>query len=245
MITLVENGGRVQQQTRSFDASNDTTFAIRDKEEANDYRYFPDPDLAPFHLTDTFIKEIGTALPALPNALIATYQAQYGLSYYDAKHLCDEKETADYFNQVIEYTTHFKAAANWILGPIRQYLNENGISFADLTVSPPLLAELIQLVEDGKVNFSVASAKLLPVVMANNSSPLAVAEKMNLIQVSDMNELESWINDTLQSMPGKVSEYKKGKKGLIGLFMGDIKKRSQGKADPKIVTRLLEQKLNN
>ncbi|MEK7199019.1 MAG: Asp-tRNA(Asn)/Glu-tRNA(Gln) amidotransferase subunit GatB [Bacteroidota bacterium] len=245
MITLVENGGRVQQQTRSFDASNDTTFAIRDKEEANDYRYFPDPDLAPFHLTDTFIKEIGTALPALPNALIATYQAQYGLSYYDAKHLCDEKETADYFNQVIEYTTHFKAAANWILGPIRQYLNENGISFADLTVSPPLLAELIQLVEDGKVNFSVASAKLLPVVMANNSSPLAVAEKMNLIQVSDTNELESWINDTLQSMPGKVSEYKKGKKGLIGLFMGDIKKRSQGKADPKIVTRLLEQKLNN
>lgn len=245
MITLVENGGRVQQQTRSFDASNDTTFAIRDKEEANDYRYFPDPDLAPFHLTDTFIKEIGTALPALPNALIATYQAQYGLSYYDAKHLCDEKETADYFNQVIEYTTHFKAAANWILGPIRQYLNENGICFADLTVSPPLLAELIQLVEDGKVNFSVASAKLLPVVMANNSSPLAVAEKMNLIQVSDTNELESWINDTLQSMPGKVSEYKKGKKGLIGLFMGDIKKRSQGKADPKIVTRLLEQKLNN
>lgn len=244
MIALVENGGRVQQQTRSFDASNDTTFAIRDKEEANDYRYFPDPDLAPFHLTDAFIKEIGTALPALPNALIATYQTQYGLSNYDAKHLCDEKETADYFNQVIEYTTHFKAAANWILGPIRQYLNENGISFADITVSPPLLAELIQLVEDGKVNFSVASAKLLPVVMAENSSPLAVAEKMNLIQVSDTNELESWINDTLQSMPGKVSEYKKGKKGLIGLFVGDIKKRSRGKADPKIVTRLLEQILN-
>lgn len=244
MIALVENGGRVQQQTRSFDASNDTTFAIRDKEEANDYRYFPDPDLAPFHLTDALIKEIGTALPALPNALIATYQTQYGLSNYDAKHLCDEKETADYFNQVIEYTTHFKAAANWILGPIRQYLNENGISFANLTVSPPLLAELIQLVEDGKVNFSVASAKLLPVVMAENSSPLAVAEKMNLIQVSDTNELESWINDTLQSMPGKVSEYKKGKKGLIGLFVGDIKKRSRGKADPKIVTRLLEQILN-
>lgn len=244
MIALVENGDRVQQQTRSFDASNDTTFAIRDKEEANDYRYFPDPDLAPFHLTDAFIKEIGTALPALPNALIATYQTQYGLSNYDAKHLCDEKETADYFNQVIEYTTHFKAAANWILGPIRQYLNENGISFADITVSPPLLAELIQLVEDGKVNFSVASAKLLPVVMAENSSPLAVAEKMNLIQVSDTNELESWINDTLQSMPGKVSEYKKGKKGLIGLFVGDIKKRSRGKADPKIVTRLLEQILN-
>ncbi|MDP1764830.1 MAG: Asp-tRNA(Asn)/Glu-tRNA(Gln) amidotransferase subunit GatB [Sediminibacterium sp.] len=245
MIALVENGGKVQQQTRGFNASNDTTFAIRDKEEANDYRYFPDPDLAPFHLTDAFIKEIGAGLPALPNALIETYQTQYGLNEYDAKHLCDEKETADYFNRVINYTTHYKAAANWILGPVRQYLNENNTGFAELTISPALLAELIQLVEDGKVNFSIATAKLFPLMMSEKGSPLAIAERLNLIQVNDTNELESWINDTLQSMPGKVSEYKKGKKGLIGLFVGDIKKRSKGKADPKIVTRLLEQKLND
>ncbi len=245
MIELVEAGGTVKQQTRSFDASNDTTFSIRDKEEANDYRYFPDPDLAPFHLTDAFINKLGAALPALPNQLIKKYETELGLSEYDAKQLCDEKETADYFASLIQQTTHYKAAANWILGPIRQYLNEKGLGFAELQLSPNLLADLIKLVEDGKVNFSVASSKLLPVVITENSSPLALAEKLNLIQVSDTNELETWIQEALQSMPDKVSEYKKGKKGLIGLFVGDVKKRSKGKADPKMVTQLLEQHLNN
>ena len=245
MIELVEAGGTVKQQTRSFDASNDTTFSIRDKEEANDYRYFPDPDLAPFHLTDDFINKIAAALPALPNQLIKKYETELGLSEYDAKQLCDEKETADYFASVIQYTTHYKAAANWILGPIRQYLNEKGLGFAELQLSPTLLVDLIKLVEDGKVNFSVASSKLLPAVITENSSPLALAEKMNLIQVSDTNELETWIQEALQSMPDKVTEYKKGKKGLIGLFVGDVKKRSKGKADPKMVTQLLEQHLNN
>ena len=245
MIALVEGGGTVKQQTRSFDASNDTTFSIRDKEEANDYRYFPDPDLAPFHLTDEFINKIAAALPALPNQLVKKYETELGLSEYDAKQLCDEKETADYFATVIQHTKQYKAAANWILGPVRQYLNESGKTFTELTLAPATLAELIKLVEDGKVNFSVASSKLLPVVITENGSPSALAEKMNLIQVSDTNELETWIQEALQSMPDKVSEYKKGKKGLIGLFVGDVKKRSKGKADPKIVTQLLEQHLNN
>lgn len=245
MIELVEAGGRVQQQTRSFDASNDTTFAIRDKEEANDYRYFPDPDLAPFHLTDDFIKQVEESLPTLPNQLNARFISAYGLSEYDAKQLCDEKETADYFASVIKHTQQYKAAANWILGPIRQYLNEKAMGFDELKLSPAILAELIKLVEDGKVNFSVASSKILPVVIAENSSPLAVAETMNLLQVSDTNELETWVTEALASMPDKVAEYKKGKKGLIGLFVGDVKKRSKGKADPKMVTQLLEQHLNN
>jgi len=245
MIQLVEGGGKVQQQTRSFDASNDTTFAIRDKEEANDYRYFPDPDLAPFHLTDIFISEIKKALPALPNALTKKYQAQFGLSEYDAVQLCDEKETAAYFESVIQYTNHYKAVANWLLGPVRQYQNESGLSFADLSLQPAVLAELIKLVEDGKVGFSAASSKILPVVIRENKSPLATAENLNLLQVSNTNELETWIADALTSMPDKVAEYKKGKKGLIGLFVGEVKKRSQGKADPKMVTQLLEEKLNN
>jgi aspartyl-tRNA(Asn)/glutamyl-tRNA(Gln) amidotransferase subunit B len=244
MIQLVENGGRVQQQTRSFDASNDTTFAIRDKEEANDYRYFPDPDLAPFHLTDTFIEQVRTALPALPRQLAEKYQSQLGLSEYDARQLCDEKAIADYFESVTKHTNQYKAAANWILGPIRQWLNESGIGFSELTLQPAVLAGLIKLVEDGKVNFSVASSKILPVLMKEGGSPLAIAESMNLIQISDSSELENWISSALESMPDKVAEYKKGKKGLIGLFVGDVKKRSQGKADPKIVTRLLEQKLS-
>lgn len=245
MIQLVERGDKVQQQTRSFDASNDTTFAIRDKEEANDYRYFPDPDLAPFHLTDTFISEIKEALPALPNALTKKYQTQFGLSEYDASQLCDEKETATYFESVIQYTNNYKAVANWLLGPVRQYLNESGLSFADLNLQPNVLAELVKLVEDGKVGFSAASSKILPVVIKENNSPLVVAESLNLLQVSNSSELETWIADALTAMPDKVAEYKKGKKGLIGLFVGEVKKRSQGKADAKMVTQLLEEKLNN
>lgn len=245
MVKLVESGGKVQQQTRSFDASNDTTFAIRDKEEANDYRYFPDPDLAPFHLTTDFIDSIRKSLPALPNELIQEYQSKYGLSAYDASQLCDEKETTDFFAALISHTPNYKAAANWILGPVRQYLNEAGISLAQLSLSPVLLASLIKLVEEGKVSFSVASARILPVMIAEAKEPLAIAEALNLLQVSDTNELESWVNSALDSMPDKVMEYKKGKKGLIGLFVGEVKKQSKGKADPKMVTQLLEQKLNN
>lgn len=245
MIQLVESGGTVKQQTRSFDASNDTTFAIRDKEEANDYRYFPDPDLAPFHLTDRFIQQVQSELPALPNERIGRYQTQYGLSVYDASQLCDEKETADFFESVVQHTTLYKATANWLLGPVKQYLNETGIGLDQLPLQASVLAALIQLVEEGKVNFSVASSKILPVLVDGNSSPLAVAESMNLLQVSDTNELESWIIGALESMPDKVAEYKKGKKGLIGLFVGEVKKRSKGKADPKVVTQMLEEKLNN
>ncbi|NCI47593.1 Asp-tRNA(Asn)/Glu-tRNA(Gln) amidotransferase subunit GatB [Sediminibacterium soli] len=245
MIRLVESGGKVQQQTRSFDAATDTTFAIRDKEEANDYRYFPDPDLAPFHLTDEFINTIAAALPALPNELVNRYQNAFQLTEYDARQLAEEKAASDYFQSVTAYSDQYKAIANWMLGPIRQFLNEAGMGFDSFGLQPSVLAELIKLVESGKVNFSIASSKLLPALIRENGSPLALAEDMNLLQVSDAGELASWVSEALAAMPDKVTEYKKGKKGLIGLFVGEVKKRSKGKADPKIVTQLLEEKLNN
>ena len=244
MIELVESGGKVQQQTRSFDAATDTTFAIRDKEEANDYRYFPDPDLAPFHLTEDFIGQMQKQVPVLPQALMQHYQTVYQLSAYDAAQLCDEKATADYFESVISFTSHYKAAANWIIGPIRQQLNETGSSFDECKLLPQILVELINLVEDGKVSFSQASSKLLPVIMQNNSSPAELAASLNLIQVQDAAELENWVTTVIHQMPEKVAEYQKGKKGLIGLFVGEVKKLSRGKADPKLVTNLLEKKFN-
>ncbi len=244
MIHLAENGGIITQQTRSFDATNDTTFSIRDKEEANDYRYFADPDLAPFHLTAPFIQKIQTSLPALPQQLSKKYQNELGLSEYDASQLCDEKSTSDYFQSTIQFTNNYKAVANWILGPIRNYLNEANASFETIALLPETLADLIKLIEDGKVNFSVASSKILPVLMKENKSPITIAQELNILQVSDTNELENWVNQAIASMPEKVNEYKKGKKGLIGLFVGEVKKLSKGKADPKIVTTLLEQKLN-
>jgi aspartyl-tRNA(Asn)/glutamyl-tRNA(Gln) amidotransferase subunit B len=244
IITSLEKGEKIIQQTRSFDASNDSTFAIRDKEEANDYRYFPEPDLCPFHLTDEFIKEIEKKLPALPWQLEQKYVAQYNLSEYDASQLCLEKALADYFEAVIQHSKNYKAVANWINGPIKQFLNENKLSFADLTLTPVQLASLITMVEESKVNFSVAASQLLPVLMDDNkATPLQVATTMNLLQVSDSVAVEGWVESVINKMPEKVREYKKGKKGLIGLFVGEVKKISKGKADPKVVTELLQQKL--
>jgi aspartyl-tRNA(Asn)/glutamyl-tRNA(Gln) amidotransferase subunit B len=244
LASILDAGGSVQQQTRSFDASNDTTFAIRDKEEANDYRYFPDPDLAPFHLTESFIKSIEAELPVLPNVLQEKYQQELGLSQYDAHQLSEELATAQYFEATIQYTNNYKAVANWILGPIRQWLHEHNFTIEHLKLSPERLASLLKLVDEGKVNFSVASSKIMPVLMEDNeSTPLSIAEAQNLLQVSDSSELEKWIEEVIAKMPDKVAEYQKGKKGLIGLFVGEVKKLSKGKADPKMVTSLLEQAL--
>jgi aspartyl-tRNA(Asn)/glutamyl-tRNA(Gln) amidotransferase subunit B len=244
MIQLVENGETITQQTRSFDASNDTTFSIRDKEDANDYRYFADPDLAPFHLTNVFVATIQQQLPALPQQLKQQFITEFGLSDYDAAQVCDDKSTADYFLQTSTTCKSYKAIVNWITGPLRQYLNEQNSSFETIELKPEILAQLIAIVDEGKVNFSVASAKILPVLMKEDKQPLQVAEELNLIQVSDSNELENWINQAIASMPDKVAEYKKGKKGLIGLFIGEVKKLSKGKADPKMVTELLQNKLS-
>ncbi|HLD51922.1 MAG TPA: Asp-tRNA(Asn)/Glu-tRNA(Gln) amidotransferase subunit GatB [Sediminibacterium sp.] len=244
IIEELEKGNKIQQQTRSFNADNDTTFAIRDKEEANDYRYFPDPDLPAIQLTAAYIDSIKNQLPDLPHQLIQNYQTKYQLSAYDASQLCEEKSIANFFEQTIQYSSHYKMAANWILGPIKQLMNDSQKNIQELGLTPIELANLIELIESGKINFSTAASKLLPAMLNNSTSPLELAESLNLLQVSDSNELEQWVNATIESMPDKVKEYQKGKKGLIGLFVGEVKKKSKGKADPKIVTQLLEQKLN-
>lgn len=246
MIKEVESGNAIVQQTRSFDANTDTTFAIRDKEEANDYRYFAEPDLPPFHLSESFITSIRSSLPALPNTLLHKYTTEFGLSEYDATQLCLEKEIADYYEHLIQFTNNYKAAANWLTGPVKQYVNENKINFHEFDVEPSRLAGLLNLVEESKVNFSVASTRVLPAMInLKNKDALQVATELNMLQVSDSSELENWVNAALDKMPDKIKEYKKGKKGLIGLFVGEVKKLSKGKADPKIVTELLEQKLND
>jgi aspartyl-tRNA(Asn)/glutamyl-tRNA(Gln) amidotransferase subunit B len=245
LIQLKETGGTIIQQTRSFDASNDTTFSIRDKEDANDYRYFPDPDLAPFHLTNEYIETINSSLPALPNALKAAWRKSFDLSEYDIEQLCEHKEEADFFIALSKQTKHTKAAANWIIGPIRAYLNETNQGYTHLYNTIPYLVELFNLVEEGQLNFSVASSKVFMAIMEKPQSPSEYAKTNNLIQTQSSEEIEIWIDEVLAANPDKVAEYKKGKKGLIGLFMGEVKKKSQGKADPKKTTQLLEQKLSS
>lgn len=243
LIQITEAGGTILQQTRSFDANNDTTFSIRDKEDANDYRYFPDPDLAPFQLTQQYIKDIEAALPVLPAVLKNTWKSNYALSEYDVEQLCENKEEADFYAAWTKQTSHYKSAANWILGPIREYLNENNTSYNTLLPYIPYLVELLDLVASNQLNFSVASGKVFKAIMQQMQSPTQYAKSNNLLQSNSSDEIEVWVDQVLLMHPEKIIEYKKGKKGLIGLFTGEVKKLSQGKADPKVTMQLLEQKL--
>ncbi|HSC39436.1 MAG TPA: Asp-tRNA(Asn)/Glu-tRNA(Gln) amidotransferase subunit GatB, partial [Chitinophagaceae bacterium] len=245
MITMVEKGEAVQQQTRSFDADNDTTFALRTKEEANDYRYFPDPDLPPFIVTDEQINHIRASMPALPEALVERYKSELLLSDYDARALCDDRDTILYFEEIIKKTAHYKSAANWLLGPVKSWLNEQSAGIGAFPLSAATMAALVDLVEGGRLSFSVASSRLLHQLIERKSAdPMAVATELNLLQDSDAGAVAAWVDEVLSKMPEKVAEYRKGKKGLIGLFMGEVKKVSGGKADPKVATQLLTDKLN-
>lgn len=246
LIDLVAAGRPVQQQTRSFNAADGTTFALRTKEEANDYRYFADPDLPPFHVTDEFLESIRASIPPLPEELVIKYTRELQLPEYDARVIADDKDCAGYFEQLIGHTASYKAAANWLLGPVRSALNDKNIDWKDLPVPPGNLAALIKLVEEGRLSFSIAAERIFPVMMQEpGRQPMDIAVSLNLLQSSDTSEISAWIEQALAGMPDKVSEYKKGKKGLIGLFVGEVKKLSRGKADPKLTNQLLLEKLEN
>lgn len=246
LVEILKSGGEVIQQTRSFDALNGSTFALRSKEEANDYRYFPDPDLVPFNVTHDFIEEIRKSIPPLQEERVEVYTKKYLLPEYDARVLSEEKEFSDYFEEIVKHTSNYKAAANWMLGPVKSYLNEHSVLINGFTLPASSIAELIALTDEGKVNFSAASSSIFPVLVKNPEQRAHdVAVNKNLIQDADQSEVTNWVNQVLENMPEKVSEYRKGKKGLIGLFVGEVKKVSRGKADPKLTNEILLQKLKS
>ena len=237
-------GQPIIQQTRSFDADNDTTFALRDKEEANDYRYFPDPDLAPFVISAEALESYKASLPELPNALHQRLLQMEELSEYDAQQLSDDLFTAQYFEKVSLHTSNKKSIANWMLGPLRQWLNDNQLNFSQAPISPANLAQMIDMIESGELSFSTAVSRLLPALIKEKKSPRDLAETLNILQTANESMLAEWIQEVMNKMPDKVQEYRKGKKGLLGVFIGEVKKISGGKADPQKVTQLLQEKLN-
>ena len=245
LIDIVESGATVIQETRSFDADNNTSFSLRNKEEADDYRYFADPDLTPFHITDAFLQEVKNSIPPLPEELETKYMAVFGLPAYDAQVICSDKMLVNYFEEMVRYTTNYKAAANWLMGPVKSYLNDHGIELGAFPLSPEKTASLVQLVEDGKVNFSIASSRIFAALVADpKKNPLQIVNDLNLVQESNSGSVGAWVDDVIAKMPEKVKEYKGGKKGLIGLFAGEVKKLSKGKADMNMVNKLLAEKLN-
>ncbi len=245
LIDIVESGEKVKQETRSYNADNNTTFSLRSKEEADDYRYFPDPDLTPFNITNEFLAALKKALPALPEELEQKYIGVYHLAPYDAGVICSDKALVNYFEGIIKHTNNYKAAVNWLMGPIKSYLNDHGIDIGSFHLLPQKIAELITLVESGSVNFSIASTKILMALLITpQKDPLQIAKELNLLQESDSNSNAAWVDEVIAKMPDKVKEFKSGKKGLIGLFAGEVKKLSKGKADMQIVNKLLSEKLS-
>ena len=245
LIRLLEKKMPILQQTRGFDADKNDTFLLRSKEEADDYRYFPEPDLPPVIVTDTQISQIRSTLPVLPQELKRKYVNEFSLSAYDTQALVADKETADFFERLSKDTTDYKTSANLLIGAIKSYCNETGTALAEFPVSTERLHELVQLIKSGQVNYNNASSGILQeLIRFPEKSAMSVAQQLNLIQVSDDSEIEGWVDAALAAMPDKVEEYKKGKKGLQGLFAGVVKKLSKGKADMNSVNKILMEKLN-
>lgn len=243
-IDALEAGEKLTQETRGFDAVKGITLTQRSKEHAHDYRYFPEPDLPPVVLTDEYIAAVKKQMPKLSAELKEEYMSKYGLPEYDARLLSDDKFTAEYYNALIAATKNYKAAANWMLGPVKNYLNENGLEIQQFKVGADKLVALIALIDEGKTNFSVASTKIFPVLVEQpDKAPLKIAEELNLLQSNDEGLIKGLVEEVIAKYPEKVAEYKAGKKGLLGMFVGEVMKASKGKADPKLANKLMAEYL--
>jgi aspartyl-tRNA(Asn)/glutamyl-tRNA(Gln) amidotransferase subunit B len=242
--SILDRGLEVISETRTFNAADGKTYGMRTKEELNDYRYFPDPDVSPLTISDTWLNEIKATMPSLPNELYHKFIDSYHLPAYDAEVLTETKEVAAYFEAIAAETKNFKAASNWVMGPIKSYLNELAIEMDAFPLSAKSMAALIELIDDGKINFAIASQKLFPEWIKNpTKNPKQLAEELNLIQDSNVDSILSMVKEVIHQFPEKVTEYKKGKKVIVTMFMGEVMKRSKGKADPKLATELILQEL--
>ena len=243
-IELLERGEKIEQNTLNFDADTGTTSVLRSKEMANDYRYFPEPDLSPVVLTEAYIEEIRKNLPSLPEELYEKYTQQLGLSDYEASVLTADHEMVNYFEELIKETTNYKAAAHWMMGSIKSYLNTHTVFIGNFLVKPKTIAEVIKLVDEGKISITVAAHQLFQELVRHpQKTAMETAAALNLFIDRNEEKLDLIIDQVLQLHPQKVSEYKKGKKGILGMFMGEVMKLSKGKIDPKTANRILAEKL--
>ncbi|HQQ93648.1 MAG TPA: Asp-tRNA(Asn)/Glu-tRNA(Gln) amidotransferase subunit GatB [Bacteroidia bacterium] len=243
-IDALESGEDIAGETRSYDAVNDCTFSMRSKESANDYRYFPEPDLQPVYINQDYVESLRKEMPVLPAELHRRFTTEYKLNDYDAFQILESKEQAHYFQELVKHTSNYKSAANWLMGPIRSFLNERAIHFSAFSLQPNQIAELIALIDQGKISNSAATQTLFPALAdAPNQTALDLASSLDLIQNSNSSELQALVDEALARYPEKIAEYKAGKSGLLGLFVGEVMKLSKGKADPKLLNQLLKASL--
>ncbi len=247
-IEILEDGGRVIQETRLYDPDKDETRSMRSKEEANDYRYFPDPDLLPVMIDDSFIEACRNTLPELPEARQARYIKDYGITDYDAGVLVADRDVADYFAEIADTSGEGKLAANWVMGSVLAELNQTGSVITEFPVSAKQLADLISRIKDNTLNSKTAKT-VFEALLAGEGEVNAIIEAKGLVQMTDTGAIEAIVDEVIQENPDQVANYrsapsdKQGK--MLGFFVGQVMKKSQGKANPQAVNQILHSKLGS
>ncbi len=240
-VSTVESGGKIVQETRLFDADRGVTFSMRSKEEAHDYRYFPDPDLLPVVIEREWIEELRASLPELPDQRRMRFTEEYKLPEYDASVLTASKEIADYFEECLSHYNNPKAVSNWIMTEVMREMKDEEEA-GEMPVSPRSLSELLLLIDDGTISGKIAKDVFQEMVSTGRSAKEIVEEK-GIKQISDRGELENIISGILKNHPSEIARYKAGDEKLIGFFVGKVMKATQGKANPKVVNEILTAEL--
>jgi aspartyl-tRNA(Asn)/glutamyl-tRNA(Gln) amidotransferase subunit B len=241
---VVSAGEVIIQSTLTFDADQGTTAPMRTKEMANDYRYFPDPDLPPVYISDEWLAQLKAEMPALPKEITAGLTARFGISHSEAVIFAEDAQLLDYFNQTLTEVNHPKSLINWLTGPIRAMLTEQQRNISAFGLEPSQFAAVINLVDEKKITQQIALQQLLPALQqAPGSDPLALAAAMNMLIVENSDELSDFADQVLEKFKPQVLAYKNGKKGVLGLFVGEVMKLAKGKADPQKINAVLEEKL--
>jgi aspartyl-tRNA(Asn)/glutamyl-tRNA(Gln) amidotransferase subunit B len=240
---ILEGGGKVIQQTMSFDDQRNLTFPLRSKEEAEDYRYFPEPDLNPFEIPEEMISRILSELPALPNELFSKFTEQLKLGPQDAEALIESPDLALYF-EGLAAASDPKSAANWVLGPVKSWMNENHADIRDFPVGADRLGKLLRIITGGLVSYTAAQQNLFPAMITHPElDPENLAVEMNLLIETGEGTIMKQVKEALDKYPEKIVEYHRGKKGLLGLFMGEVMKSTKGRADPALANRIILEEL--
>ncbi|HEX2866862.1 MAG TPA: Asp-tRNA(Asn)/Glu-tRNA(Gln) amidotransferase subunit GatB [Ignavibacteriales bacterium] len=242
-IEILEDGGRIVQETLLWDADNGVAVSMRSKEEAHDYRYFPEPDLMPVHISQEWFEEIKSGLPELPKERKMRFIREYSLPSYDAGVLTSSRELADYYEKTVSVTKDYKSASNWIMGEVLKILNETKTPIQNFPVQPENLGRLINLIGDNTVSGKIAK-DVFQIMLSEAKEPGEIIKERNLVQITDTSELEGVIDRVIEGNPKDVKEFLSGKEKVIGFFVGQIMKETKGKANPKAVNEILRDKLN-
>lgn len=245
-ILAIENGETLRQETRTFNALDGSTTAMRTKEAANDYRFFPEPDLQPIKVTQEKIDGIKEQMPPLPSQLFRKYTEELKLSDYDAGLLTDQKPIALYYEDLISHTKNYKSAANWLMGDIKSYLNNLAVGIEDFPLSAKDIAAMIALIDESKISNNLAGQKLFPKMLeiakeGGNTNPLEIAQQNDWIQNSDEGAIKTIILEVFKENPEEYERFKAGEKKLMGFLMGQVMKKSRGKADPQSASKLINE----